>query len=48
MSRGGDLGYVWGEYRSGTATEASGYYLRIWRKDRAGEWKLALDLFHPR
>ncbi len=48
VSRGGDLGYVWGEYRNGMATEASGYYLRIWRKDRAGEWKLALDLMHPR
>ena len=48
VSGGGDLGYVWGEYTDGAATEASGYYLRIWRKDRAGEWKLALDLLHPR
>ncbi len=48
VSRGGDLGYVWGEYHNGAATEASGYYMRIWRKDRAGEWKLALDLSHPR
>jgi len=22
--------------------------VRIWRKDRAGDWKLALDLLHPR
>ncbi|MEO5717053.1 MAG: nuclear transport factor 2 family protein [Chthoniobacterales bacterium] len=48
ISGGGDLGFVWGEYLDGAATEASGYYLRIWRKDRAGEWKLALDLLHPR
>lgn len=48
VSAGGDLGYVWGEYRDGAATEASGYYLRIWRKDRSGDWKLALDLLHPR
>lgn len=48
VSAGGDLGFVWGEYLNGPATEASGYYLRIWRKDRAGEWKLALDLMHPR
>ncbi len=48
VSAGGDLGFVWGEYLSGPAREASGYYLRIWRKDRAGEWKLALDLMHPR
>jgi ketosteroid isomerase-like protein len=37
-----------GEYRAGSAKEATGYYLRIWRKNRAGEWKLALDLLHPR
>lgn len=48
VAHGGDLGYVWGEYMAGAATEASGYYLRIWRKDRAGDWKLALDLLHPR
>ncbi len=48
VSRGGDLGYVWGEYMADKATEVSGYYLRIWRKDRSGEWKLALDLLHPR
>ncbi len=48
VSHGGDLGFVWGEYMTGAATEASGYYLRIWRKDRSGEWKLALDLIHPR
>jgi len=48
VSGGGDLGYLWGEYTAGPATETTGYYLRIWRKDRAGEWKLALDLLHPR
>ena len=48
VSQGGDLGYLWGEYSVGTATEPTGYYLRIWRKDRAGEWKLVLDLLHPR
>lgn len=48
VSRGGDLGYLWGEYTAGAASQPTGYYLRIWRKDRAGEWKLALDLLHPR
>ena len=48
VSSGGDLGYVWGEYTVGSDTEMSGYYLRIWRKGRAGNWKLALDLVHPR
>ena len=48
VSRGGDLGYLWGEYTAGAASKPTGYYLRIWRKNRAGEWKLALDLLHPR
>ena len=41
----GDLGFAWGEY---SAKEKRGYYLRIWRKNEAGEWRLALDLLHPR
>ncbi len=45
VSRGGDLGVAWGEY---TAETISGYYLRVWRKDRAGNWKLALEILHPR
>jgi len=48
VSQGGDLGYLWGEYRTGSGADPTGYYLHIWRKDRAGEWKLALDLIHPR
>ncbi|MEO8440538.1 MAG: nuclear transport factor 2 family protein [Spartobacteria bacterium] len=48
VSHGGDLGYLWGEYTIGAAPEPGGYYLRIWRKDRAGDWKLCLDLIHPR
>jgi hypothetical protein len=44
VSRGGDLGFAWGEYTAATP----GDYLHIWRKDRAGNWKLALELLHPR
>ena len=44
VSHGGDLGFAWGEYTAATP----GDYLRIWRKDRAGNWKLALELLHPR
>ena len=44
VSHGGDLGFAWGEYTAATP----GDYLRIWRKNRAGNWKLALELLHPR
>jgi ketosteroid isomerase-like protein len=48
VSTGGDFGYVWGEYSADPATDARGDYLRIWRKNRTGTWRLALDLTHPR
>ena len=41
----GDLGFAWGEY---SAQEKTGYYLRVWRKNKAGQWQLTLDLLHPR
>ena len=44
VSHGGDLGFAWGEYTAAMP----GDYLRIWRKNRAGNWKLALELLHPR
>lgn len=48
MSQNGDLGFLWGEYRVNAAAAATGDYLRIWRKDEQGGWKLMLDLLHPR
>lgn len=52
ISQAGDLGFAWGEYwmeyEADDPKEPSGYYLRIWRKNDAGEWKLALDLMHTR
>lgn len=48
VPRSGDLGFAWGEYTEGDGAEPTGDYLRIWRKDRAGDWELALDLLHPR
>ena len=48
ISKGGDLGYLWGEYTMGDRPSPSGYYLRIWRRNRAGEWNLALDLLRSR
>lgn len=48
-ARSGDLGYTWGTYamagRPGAREE--GFYVRIWVRDRDGQWKLALDVLQP-
>lgn len=43
----GDLGYTRGAYTLAEAAGAkpqSGYYLRIWTRDRDGEWRIVLDV----
>jgi ketosteroid isomerase-like protein len=42
-SRSADLGYTYGKYSLEGSPRQSGYYLRVW-KQRAGQWKLAIDL----
>ncbi|HEY0083429.1 MAG TPA: nuclear transport factor 2 family protein [Pyrinomonadaceae bacterium] len=48
-----DLGYTYGRYESRaegapTATPEKGYYVRVWKRERAGSsWKIALDTTHP-
>ena len=46
VSRAGDLGYTYGRARAPDADPAAdpGAYLRIWRRDGEGGWRLALDL----
>lgn len=51
ISLAGDLGYTYGAYeiknlQSGERKE-TGNYLRIWRRQSKGKWKLALDLLNP-
>lgn len=52
VSRSGDIGYTYGPYvlltalGSREATE-SGDYVRIWRRNRAGEWQIAFDMTSP-
>lgn len=49
MSSAGDMGYTWGHYeghakdRSGNAVTTSGRYMTIWKKQKDGSWKVALD-----
>lgn len=44
ISSSGDLGYTLGTEEAGGA---KGHYLRIWKKQADGAWKVALDLFTP-
>jgi len=49
MSRSNDLGYTYGSYElkaSGSPPE-KGYYVRVWKRDRNGAWKVVLDTLHP-
>lgn len=50
VSRSGDLGYSYGSYElkvsEGFVAE-SGNYLRIWKKQPDGKWKVVLDLSNP-
>ena len=44
-----DLGYTYGRYArmSGTTEEAAGYYVHVWQRDRAGDWRLAAEVLLP-
>ncbi len=50
-SRSGDLGYSWGNYlvaaRRGSASQI-GFYVRVWARERTGQWKVVLDVLQPR
>jgi ketosteroid isomerase-like protein len=49
-SRSGDLGYTWGTYqvvRRGATRAQEGFYVRVWVRERSGQWKVALDVLQP-
>ena len=52
MSISGDLGYTYGisevkTGESGSVVNRRGSYLRIWKKQSDGEWKVVLDMANP-
>ncbi len=50
VSRSGDLGYSYGSYElkaSDGKQAESGNYLRIWKRQPDGKWKVVLDLLNP-
>ena len=49
-AKSGDLGYTWGSYVTaarGTAKPERGFYVRVWVRERLGQWKVALDVTQP-
>jgi ketosteroid isomerase-like protein len=48
ISAAGDLGFTYGFCSRGSAsTEPEGYYVRVWKKNAAGAWRLVLDKISP-
>jgi len=48
VARYGDLGYTYGVSQLDLAGASVRYsYMRIWRRDESGQWKLALDVHIP-
>jgi ketosteroid isomerase-like protein len=48
-ARSGDLGYTWGAYAVGPRQKPTqrGFYVRVWVRERNGQWKLAMDVLQP-
>jgi ketosteroid isomerase-like protein len=50
VAKSDDLGYTYGSYElkfAGTNKPEKGYYVRVWKRDGQGAWKLVLDTFSP-
>jgi ketosteroid isomerase-like protein len=49
MGPSGDMGYTWGHFEghskdaAGNPVTTSGRYITVWRKEKDGSWKVALD-----
>ena len=52
-ARSGDIGYTWGTYvmraptGQGTTDGERGFYVRVWMRERSGQWKVVLDVTQP-
>lgn len=50
IAQSDDLGYTYGSYElksAGTNKTEKGYYVRVWKRDGGGNWKLVLDTLSP-
>ena len=48
-ARSGDLGYTWGTYAIGPIRKPAqaGYYVRVWQRERNGQWQVVMDTLQP-
>jgi len=49
-AQSGDMGYTWGTYiigARGSARREEGFYVRVWVRERNGQWKVAADITQP-
>lgn len=48
-ARSGDLGYTWGSYSIGPAKKPTqtGFYVRVWQRERNGQWNVVMDVLQP-
>jgi ketosteroid isomerase-like protein len=49
VSAGNDFGYSYGRYTrlAGASEEAAGYYVHVWQRNRAGEWRITAEVQLP-
>jgi ketosteroid isomerase-like protein len=50
VSQSDDLAYTYGSYElksPGAKDPEKGYYVRVWKRDNQGQWKLVLDTLSP-
>jgi ketosteroid isomerase-like protein len=53
VSQSGDLGYTYGSYElkhtamNEVRPPEKGYYVRVWKRDAKGKWKLVFDTTSP-
>jgi ketosteroid isomerase-like protein len=48
-ARSGDLGYTWGSFAIGPAQKPTqkGFYVRVWQRERNGQWNVVMDVLQP-
>ena len=48
-ARSGDIGYTWGSYTVGPAQKPTqkGFYVRVWQRERNGQWNVVMDVLQP-